>query len=220
MKSLSRPQSGSIAGQTHTRARGSQTVRSRRSPVQRVPNFFAAPNRGFFGQLSSQFSQLSSARQLAWRVAADSHPHTDPLGQPVSAGAKGLFIALNMAPLIFGNPVFLDPPRSWVVFNAVVNSFVADNVAGLQVDLGGGGGPSDAQLISVSTPGSSGSVRPRVFSIVDQLAGNSTGIDDITGAFVLLYGAPAAGQRIWVRVLPINQFGARGVPRTQMAIVT
>ncbi len=153
-------------------------------------------------------------------MAADSHPHTDPLGQPVSAGAKGLFIALNMVPLIFGNPVFLDPPRSWVVFNAVVNSFVADNVAGLQVDLGGGGGPSDAQLISVSTPGSSGSVRPRVFSIVDQLAGNSTGIDDITGAFVLLYGAPAAGQRIWVRVLPINQFGARGVPRTQMAIVT
>jgi hypothetical protein len=221
MKFLDVPQSGSIAGNTHSHNRAGQYKRNRRSPVQPVGTGRRAFIRAAFGAASTAWSGLTSAQQAAWTTYADSHPITDSLGQSIKLTGHQMYVAINTQLHNVGSASSSVPPVSAVVVAPVVTVFTAVASTGVvTLTMTASGGATDFILVAYARPQSSGRNQVSAFWQASVLAGNSTG-NATTGALILAqFGALVAGQRLFLKLTPVNQYGVTGTPVIKIATVS
>lgn len=218
MKFLDVPQSGSIAGTTHSHNRAGQYTRNRRAPVQ--PRTARQTTiRAQFGANSSAWAALSGSLQAAWVAFADSFPITDSLGQTIKLTGHQMYVAINTNLVNAGLAINTTPPLSNAVFGPAPVTFTFSHTTGGSIGFTAGGA-SDKLLVAYSKPMSAGRSFNRTFTQQTVVAGTGTPVVITAAAYAAIFGTPSVGQKIFARVTPVNQYGYSGAPVFVAAVVS
>ncbi len=220
MKFLDVPQSGSIAGVTHSHNRAGQYTRSRRAPVQPIGNGRRSFIRSTFGAMSSGYAALTSIQQAAWTSAAASHAVTDSLGQSLFLTGQQLYVSINTALVNAGGVVTAVPPGTFAVFPEGAFTFTAVSAGAITLTLSGAGAAGDYSLYALSAPVPGGRSFVKTFTQLGHVAGNSVVPIVLTTPYHTQFGVPPVGTRIFCKVTPVSSLGVTGVPVVQLATVT
>lgn len=220
MKYLGNPQSGSQAGTTASHNRAGQYLRSRRAPVQPVGTGRRAAIRTAFGAAARYYASLTAAQQAAWTAYALLYPVTDALGQSITLTGQQMCVSINTQLLNAGGALTASPPVSNAVASAGVPTLTAVHAGAITLTPTGLGAMADFQLYAFSSPQSSGISFCKTFWQAGHVAGNSSTAIIATTAYTAQFGAVVAGQRIFFKVTPVNQYGVTGVPYISFASVT
>ena len=221
MKFLDVPQSGSIAGTTHSHNRAGQYTRNRRSPVQPVGTGRRAFIRSRFGNASTAYGALTSSQQAAWQTYADSHPIVDSLGQSIKLTGHQMYVAVNTQLLNCLQAQSNVPPVSAAVAPPVVTVYTAVASTGVvTITMTASGTSTDFILVAFARPQSGGRSQVSAFWQADVLPGNSIGNATEGTKVVVQFGALVAGQRLFLKLTPVNQYGVTGTPLIRIATVT
>lgn len=218
MKFLDVPQTGSIAGNTHSHNRAGQYKRNRRSPVQPVGTGRRAFIRGAFGGASQLWGTLTDPERASWASAADSHPVVDRLGQSIKLTGHQLFVAVNTQLTNVGAAQSSTVPPDFSVYTLTdVAVTAAAGTPALSVAFDGGAAP-DLVNIAFAPPQPPGRSFVSRFWQAHSDDADSGPYNGLT-AFVGEFGALVAGQKIFAKVTPVNQYGVTGVPVIVSCIV-
>ena len=220
MKILSDPSSGSIAGVTHSHNRAGQYTRSRRTPVQTVGTGRKGLVKAAFGAASSAWAALSAAVQATWTAYANGHPYTDSLGQSIKLTGHQIYVAVNAMLINCGAAQSAVVPLTDSVFAAGFSAFTAIHAGAITLTPTGAGGATDFLLIAVSAPQSGGRSFCKTFNQIDKVPGNSVAAVVLTALYTAQFGNIAAGQRIFYKLTPVNQYGVAGAPNMGFIIVS
>lgn len=221
MKFLDVPQSGSIAGTTHSHNRAGQYTRNRRAPVQPVGTGRRAFIRAAFGAASTGWSGLTGAQQAAWTTYADGHPIVDSLGQSIKLTGHQMYVAINTQLHNVGQAASVTPPVSAVVVAPVVTVYTAVAATGVvTITMTASGGASDFILVAFARPQGPGRNQVSAYWQADSLPGNSLGNATEGSKVVAQFGALVVGQRLFLKLTPVNQYGVTGTPFIKFATVT
>jgi hypothetical protein len=221
MKFLDVPQSGSIAGSTHSHNRAGQYKRNRRSPVQPVGTGRRAFIRAAFGAASTAWSGLTSSQQAAWATYADGHPIVDSLGQSIKLTGHQMYVAINTQLHNVAAAASSVPPISSAVVSPVVTVFTAVGSTGVvTLTMTASGTAADWILVAFARPQGSGRSQVSAYWQADVLPGNSVGNATEGTKVVAQFGALVAGQRLFIKLTPVNQYGVTGTPVIKFATVT
>ena len=212
MKFLGPPSSGSIAGTTSSHNSAGQYTRNRRSPVQPVGNGRRGVIRAAFSAASSGWSALTAAEQAAWGGYAASYPYTDSLGQQIKLTGHQMFVAIGTQLINCGQALPVNPPPTNAVFAAGFSAFTAVHAGAITLTPTGTGAATDFLLIAMSAQQSSGRSFCKTFVQLDKLAGNVVAATVLTALYTAQFGAITAGQRLFYRLTPVNQYGVAGTP--------
>ena len=218
MKILDVPRSGSQAGTTSSHNRAGQYTRSRRTPTN-SPTARRTVIRTAMGAASSGWSALTEDQRQQWDSAADSHPVTDALGQTIKLTGHQLFVSVAVQLQNCGQALPTVPPSTFAVGSASAASGTFGLVAGLVLTTLTSGTASDFNLIAFSKPMPAGRSYCGRFSQYAHQAANSAGLTVTTAAYGAVFGSPVVGQKVFVRVTPVNQYGVTGVPRIFSMVV-
>lgn len=219
MKILDIPRSGSIAGTTSSHNRAGQYVRNRRTPTNN-PTARRTAVRSAFASASSAYSALTPTQQASWVAAADAHPITDALGQSIKLSGHQLYVAINTALLNANSVSTSTPPPDFSVYSQTGAEALFSLATGLTITLSGLGSASDFALVALSKPLPGGRSFNKTFTQVIVDAGNATTQNFTTAVYSAQFGTPVIGQKVFVKVTPVNQYGVTGVPVIFAAVVT
>ena len=152
-------------------------------------------------------------------------PRPEAIGAPVikiiGVGSAGVSLLEAMHGGDFaGAAMVATPPVSNAVASAGTPTFTAVHGAAITLTPTGAGAAGDFQVYAFSAPQSSGTSFCKTFWQAGHVAGNSATAIVATAAYVAQFGAIAAGQRIFVKVTPVNQYGVAGTPYIGFAIVS
>ncbi len=198
MKFLDVPQSGSIAGHTHSHNRAGQYKRNRRSPVQPIGTGRRATVRAAFAAGSVGFSALTGPQQDAFSSFAASHPVTDSLGQSIILTGHQMFVRMSIQRINVGLALSTTPPSvlSTASIAPAVFTMSVSGGASLAWTAGDGSGFVTLQL---SRPMSSGRRFMKTFWQAAFTADDSTPITYPATGYAVQFGAPVVGQRVFAR---------------------
>lgn len=219
MKILDIPRSGSYAGVTSSHNRAGQYVRNRRTPTN-APSARRTFIRSAFGSAASGYAALTPAQQATWIAAAAGHPITDSLGQSITLTGQQLYVSISTALLNVGAAVTTSPPSSFTVFPATGSTGTFSVATGLSLTLSGHGSASDFLLVAFSKPQSAGVSFNKTFQQNSHQAGNATTLTLTTAAYAAIFGTPAVGQKVFVKLTPVSAAGVTGVPLVLPIVVT
>ena len=189
------------------------------SPVQPVGTGRRSAIRSAFSSASSGFAALTAAQQDAWTSYADGHPITDTLGQSIKLTGHQMYVSVNTALLNVGEAQTDTPPASSATL-AIVPGAVSFSIAtGASFAFTAGDGTGFTTL-AFSRPLSAGRRFNKTFWQQQYRADDETPLTCTTAIYAAQFGTPVAGQRIFMRLTPVNQYGVTGVPAIVSAIVT
>jgi hypothetical protein len=221
MKYLGAPQSGSQANTTASKNRAGQYYRNRRSPVQPVGTGRRAFIRSSFGSASGAWAALDPAAQAAWNTFAAGHPVTDRLGQAITLTGHQMFVGVGTQSLNVGIGLPTDVPVSTTTRSPVVATFTVDAGAPtLVLTLDAGGDALDYILVSFARPQGSGRTQVSNYWQATVVAGNAGTISGLLSLLTAEFGTLIAGQKIFLKLTPVNRYGWTGTPVITFAVAT
>jgi hypothetical protein len=193
-------------GRSGAYVRNKVTPVNRRTPAQQQVRAILA----FFAQ---GWRALTTAQIAAWNGAASSGFSTNNIfGDAVKKTGIGLYIGLNTNLRTIGEPAISDPPVAGDVGNMLKVAPTAA-VTGTTMFLFGensaGGNTVDANttLVIVATPPVSKGISfvKSQYRIISTIAtGANTDTSNLWSAYVAVFGAPAAGSKIFVGCTAVN----------------
>jgi hypothetical protein len=215
MKFLDVPQSGSIAGVTHSHNRAGQYTRNRRSPVQPIGSGRRASVRAAFSAASSAWSALTGAQRAAWEGFAGSHPITDSLGQSVVLTGHQMYVRVYSSQVNVGIAPDVLPPAVLTLPDCSGAVLTASVASGLST--AGFSGTGDQKIAFAYSPQfSAGRSYNKTFwqpPGVDGIAdGDGTPFVLASATYAAEFGTPVVGNRIFVRMTPVSENGWNGTP--------
>lgn len=217
MKILTYPQSGSVAGQTASRNRFGQYIRTRAIPVNPSSSFQAAV-RARLQTNAAAWRLLTALQREAWASLGDQMSRTDSLGQVYQLTGFDAYVSVNNNKVAAGDVVVADPPLltdpgalASITPTATIATF---SVAYTATPLGAG----VRAFIYASPPRSPGRIFEADFRLIQVTAAAAASPASIFTAWTARFGAPVVGQKIFVSVATY-QTGFVGVPLVTSLIV-
>ncbi len=222
MKFLDVPQSGSIAGTTHSHNRAGQYTRNRRSPVQPIGSGRRALVRAAFSAASAAWSGLTDVVRAAWDGFAASHPITDSLGQSITLTGHQMYVRVYSTSVNVGLAAPTTPPVDLALPDLSAVTFVPDVSSGMIINLYTG--PTDSWIaIAFSRQMSAGRSFNKTFWQPFGTDGYVDATDApytlIPGTYAAEFGTPVVGNRIFCRLTPVSSDGWNGTPVITSGIV-
>jgi hypothetical protein len=220
MKYLGSPQSGSMAGTTASHNRAGQYYRNRRTPVNPVGTGRRAFIRAAFGAAAKAYAALTASQQAAWSAYAASYPVTDALGQSITLTGQQMFVAIGTQLLNVGAVLPTATPATNATPPVGAPTLTAVHAGAITFTPTGLGVSTDYILYAFSAPQSSGTSFNKTFWQAGHVAANSATAVVATTAYTAQFGPVQAGQRIFYKVTPVNQYGVTGTPYISFATVS
>ena len=197
MKLLVPPQSGSVAGQTASRNRFGQYLRTRATPVN--PNSVdQAAARARLSANASSWRTLTSDQRAGWLSLGQQIQRTDSLGQTYTLNGFMAYVAVNNNNLAAGNAVVADAPALTTPDPLLTAVLTLDNatfdVAYTVTPL-----PAGARLFAFCSPQrSAGRDFEGDYRLIQVSAAAAASPADILAAYTARFGAPVAGNKIFL----------------------
>jgi hypothetical protein len=180
-----------------------------------VQNNFTQLQRGSLSQLSASWNSLTQAQMRTWNTARGFFA-SDRFGRSVEISGKTLYVRLNQNLFNIGQaPIVVAPVPTAV--NGITNlSFVVDDSANTFA-LTFAPTPTAAgviHLIFATAQLSAGTFRPSksAYRLINILpAATATG-EDINSSYVAKFGAPVTGNKIFIKLIPVNMLTGQAGP--------
>ena len=175
--------------------------------------------RSRLGLQAAAYDGLTEAQQDAW-IAAGALEQTKPsLGQSGPMTGLQLFIRQNANLTLVGEPAVTTPNPKPTFDANVAASLELLNPAGVPSIKLVCSGSSDAfNLVWAAAPQNSGTRRPMNLNYLGELPEVVAGKSDITTLYTAKFGAPVAGQRIFVSSRQMKD-GWQDVPKAFSGVV-
>lgn len=208
--------SGSVGGTTFARNKGGQYARSRIKGVNPQSARQTAV-RAAFGDLAQRWSNtLTDAQRAAWELYADNVPLINRLGDPRTLSGLNMYVRTNTVQLDTGGTRLDDAPVNFTVGPTITptyaNTPAADTIG--VTDLGSYDPDTDGAIRLLVTMG-----RPQNAGVAFYASPFTKllGVDIPTTATLPIAQTAApfpfsAGQRVFLRAIPITSDGRLGVP--------
>lgn len=220
MKFLGNPSSGSLAGTTFSHNRAGQYQRNRRAPVQPIGTGRRAFIRAAFGSASQAWQALSPTNQAAWTAYAMAYPVTDALGQSITLTGQQMFVSVGVQLINTGNALPTIPPLSNTQDDLSPITLVWGTLALPTMVVGWtAGAAANWVLVAAAAPVSTGVNFQKTFWQATYEGASTASIDIITN-YETQFGTTSNGQKIFIKVTPVNQYGVTGVPTIMSSVVT
>ena len=146
------------------------------------------------------YDTLTEAQQDAWIAAAAQEQSKPTLGQSGPLTGLQLYTKLNAALAIVGEPAVVTPPEKPTFDANVAQSLELTNTAGtVAIKLVCAGSSDSFNLVRAAAPQNSGTRRPMSIRYLGELPEVVAGKSDLTALYTAKFGAPVAGQRIFVQ---------------------
>jgi hypothetical protein len=196
---------GKIGGQVLTRGRSGAVIRNKVTPTNPKTAKQSAV-RALLAGFSQGWKNLSQAQRDGWNAAVDAYSKTNVFGDAVSPSGKNLYTALNLNLSKAGYSTIDTAPTPEAVVEAGVSNLVA-TVTGSVLTFDFANGSADQKLyVQASPPVSAGinNISNRISHIatIDQ---TTPATEDIWSEYVAVYGAPAAGTKIFIKVQSVRE---------------
>lgn len=212
MKQLIPPSSGSIAGQTYSRNRYGQYVRTRATPVN--PNTSAQSLvRSRFTTVSQAWRNTTANQRQAWQAYADNHPLVDSLGQAKVLAGSAQYVSTNMLRLAAGLSSSASVPAEPVgSLNAFVVVLSLDTSGPTTVYTVSGNNQAAGYkvIISASPVQSVGALYPirmTQIAVIDAATWGTTPVD-VFALYASIYGAVTLNRIIVTDAKVVSDTGA------------
>jgi hypothetical protein len=131
-----------------------------------------------------------------------------------------MYVSINAMLINCGVAQSAAIPVSDTVFSAQFTAFTAVHAGAISLTPSGLGGATDFQLLAFSRPQSGGRSFCKTFWQYGHVAGNSVTPVVLTTAYKAQFGDVIAGQRIFYRLTPVNQYGVRGSSNEGFIVVS
>ncbi len=210
---------GKVGGHVLSKNRAGAYVRTKVTPSNPQTSFQQAV-RQRLGSLSSAWGGLTEPQRLSWNAVVDSWSTTDIFGDTVNPSGKNLFVKINTNRALVGEPNLLLAPLPAEM--PIITVSIADQTALIfTVDVEGG--TALQEVVIQATP----NLSPGVFNAtgkfrqIKQEVPANAGNLDITADYTAKFGAPAVGQKIFLRSYAIDiATGTPGVVLITSGITT
>lgn len=218
MKIQDIPQSGSLNAATSSRNRFGQYRRRRAVPVNPASTRQQLA-RSKTQQFAAAWRNLTDAQRAAWTDLGASIVRTDSLGNPYTLTGLQAYTLINNTLTISGQPAVSDPPSlvmpaplATVSLTLTPTSFsVAFTPTPVAAD--------EFVQVWASPQRSAGRMFENDFRLIQSTALAGTSPVNLLAAYTSRFGAPVAGNRIFVRLVRVKK-GFASVPIVTSAVVT
>jgi len=199
MKILDIPQSGKAGLFVSYKGRNGQVRRSFVVPAN--PNtIYQASVRSNLTSVGHRFRALTTAQQDAWDTAARRYQTRSRLGQSGPMTGYQLFAKINCVLAQMGQDQVDVPPGPPNPPAVAPQGLVITNTSGvIALKLTCPGNPGEYTIVRASAPQSSGVRAVPQTRILGTCPAPAAGSADITSLYTARFGAPAAGDRIFVQ---------------------
>jgi len=165
------------------------------------------------------YDTLTEAQQDAWIAAAAQEQSKPTLGQSGPLTGLQLYTKLNAALAMVGEPAVVTPPEKPTFDANVAQSLELTNTAGtVAIKLVCAGSSDSFNLVRAAAPQNSGTRRPMSIRYLGEMPEVVAGKADITALYTAKFGAPVAGQRIFVQSNQLEA-GWQDLPKAFTGIV-
>lgn len=194
---------GKLGGHVLTKSRNGASVRTKVTPTNPQTSYQQA-NRAVFGQLSSNWTDLTEAQRKAWNEAVQEWQKTNIFGDLKSPSGRDLYISLNRNILQAGGTAIDVPPtKKGIQPNAITDlSFDAVN-EDILIDLQNVPGLDAVAMIYFTAPMSPGrynfSGAYRFFGTVDAVSNKIS-----FAGYEARFGSLQAGKALGLKVVICN----------------
>jgi hypothetical protein len=197
------PISGKAGGYVFSPGRYGETLRGLPTKSTKPPTEDQLTVRQNLSASAQAYDALTEVQQNAWITAAAGYTSRTRMGHTGPLTGLQLFTKVNSVLRLLGDPPVTTPPAT--------PAFAALPISGLEITNPGGvvaiklvttGSPPDGTMLRGCPPANSGVRRvsgERFLGILDSPVGARIAI---TSAYTGKFGAPAVGQRVFVRVNP------------------
>lgn len=199
--------SGKLGGHVASKNKGGQYLRTKVTPTNPQTSF-QTNVRSFFAQLAQGWSGLTQSQRTGWNKAVDLFKRTNVFGDSKSLSGKALYQSLNQNLLVSGQATISAAPSPAEVPSANAVAGVLNTTAGT-LTVSTEGDTTGSQIIIRATPPLSAgtSFIKNQLRDLTVVAGGSDVSEDITAAYTARFGAPGAGDNIYVAVKTVNEVG-------------
>jgi hypothetical protein len=175
--------------------------------------------RNILAAQAARYDSLTPDQQAAWITAASAYQCRARLGQSGPLTGLQLFTKINCTLALLGQAPVDVPPKNPVFPALALTSLVITNAAGvIAITLTCPGDPGDATILRAAKPQRSGVRRCDDLRIIGLCPAPAEGSADITALYTAKFGAPVAGQRLFVAA-SVMVDGFESVPTKFSALV-
>lgn len=197
MKILTVPESGSIAGQTASRNRYGQYLRTRATPVN-PSSSFQVTVRARLATNASNWRDLTAAQRAAWGDLGSQIQRNDSLGQTYTLTGFQAFCLVNNNKLAAGDAAITDP-IAYAVPDPLLSLTPTATVATLSVAYTTTPLAAGVRLFIFVSPGRSpGRTFEGDYRLITVTAAAAASPASIFTAYSARFGAPVVGNKIFV----------------------
>lgn len=196
-----------LNGSVFSRNRGGNYLRNKVTPLNpKTSSQVAARSR--LTQFSQAWRGLTEDQRNAWLAAVPNWARTDIFGDIVNPSGNTLYIRLNINIALAGGTAIAVPP-SPVGASALTDLSVTVDVSSttMEVVFAPSPVPANHTLVIESTPAMSPGINNAnsQFRVISTVAAAGTTPEDVWAAQVAKFGAPIAGQKVFIRAKLINK---------------
>jgi len=156
--------------------------------------------RQVLGTMAHNWRTITEAQRLAWNEAGKLIRSEARLGQSGPLSGFLLFVKVNCNLEIVGEPAVSAPPAVPLFEANVVKGIELTNPGGVvAIKLTCSGTSAAFNLVWATPPKSAGRFRPSDYFYLGELPEVVSGKADITALYTAKFGAPVAGQKVFVR---------------------
>ena len=149
---------------------------------------------------AAAYDALTEAQQNAWIAAAAQQQTRPTLGQSGPMTGLQLFVKVNANLALVGEPTVNSPPDRPTFDANVAQSLELTNPGGVPaVKLTCSGTSAAFNLVWACSPQKSGTRRAASWRLLGELPEVVAGKADLTSLYTGKFGAPAAGERVFVK---------------------
>lgn len=212
---------GKIGGHVASKNRGGAYLRTKVSPINPQTARQSAVRSELTG-FSQGFRSLTSDQIASWNNAVSNFTNTDIFGDVKKPSGINLYVKLNMNLAQIGASAITDPPLPSAV-TPVDSLTLTANGTSPALSLAYSPSPVPAGhtwIVEATAPVSAGkSFVKSEFRQISTIAAAATTPANLLSDYAAKFGNPVTGQKIFVRVTPVNSTtGQRGLALEAFAV--
>lgn len=218
MKVLDVPASGSLRGDTHSRNRYGQYVRTRAIPVNPASSFQGTA-RARLADAAAQYRELSDQQRAGWESLGLMMTRTDSLGQQYTLTGAQAFVSVNSLKAAAGDALVDDAPALVTPEALLTATITLEDTPTFSVAYTVTPLPANTRLFLFASPQrSAGRNYESDYRLVAVTAAAAASPHNLAAAYEARFGDLALGNRVFLS-LQLYRGGFLGGPLYTSAVV-
>lgn len=210
---------GKIGGHVASKNRGGAYFRTKVTPTN-PQTASQSEARSRLAAFSQAWSGLTASQRAAWNGAVNSWNSNNVFGDAVIPSGKELYTRLNANANLIGASAISVPPLHVAT--------TTPNISGLSIDVSdtalefdfANASAGQTMVVEATAPQTAGTYNPSGrYRVIKTIAQTTPATEDVWAEYVAKFGAPVAGQKVFLRVKAIVNATGQNTPYESLSAI-